>query len=208
MSKFGNLSGGGGGAETDTGAEAGSSSDEGDDVLTSMDAECTVCMQESKVSQHQVAYSVDDLYCDYSLYSLRCCLRQVRCSWSTPRTRVGHLLCEGRMPFCGPMRVLVVDEGLSVLCRQESANLLCVSITRRRGIPKLLSRHRFPSTFLCCPREREIYEIKWGRGKSMTGQTKVGRGKPVTFISLQLIWTKCAPHALICKLVLGAFKKE
>ncbi len=80
MSKFGNLSGGGGGAETDTGAEAGSSSDEGDDVLTSMDAECTVCMQESKVSQHQVAYSVDDLYCDYSLYSLRCCLRQVRCS--------------------------------------------------------------------------------------------------------------------------------
>jgi ubiquitin len=64
MSKFGNLSVGGGGAETDTGAEAGSGSAEGDDVFKSMDAECTVCMQESKVRQHQVAYSVDDLYFD------------------------------------------------------------------------------------------------------------------------------------------------
>ncbi len=65
MSKFGNLSVGGGGAEADTGAEAGSGSGEGDDVFKSMDAECTVCMQESKVRQHQVAYSVDDLYLDY-----------------------------------------------------------------------------------------------------------------------------------------------
>jgi ubiquitin C len=64
MSKFGNLSVGGGGAEADTGAEAGSGSGEGDDVFKSMDAECTVCMQESKVRQHQVAYSVDDLYLD------------------------------------------------------------------------------------------------------------------------------------------------
>jgi ubiquitin C len=64
MSKFGNLSVGGGGEETDTGAEAGSGSGEGDDVFKSMDAECTVCMQESKVRQHQVAYSVDDLYLD------------------------------------------------------------------------------------------------------------------------------------------------
>ncbi len=64
MSKFGNLSVGGGGAETDTGAEAGSGPGEGDDVFKSMDAECTVCMQESKVMQHQVAYSVDDLYLD------------------------------------------------------------------------------------------------------------------------------------------------
>ncbi len=56
MSKFGNLSVGGGGGETDTGAEAGSASGEGDDVFKSMDAECKVCMQESKVS-HQVAYS-------------------------------------------------------------------------------------------------------------------------------------------------------
>ena len=64
MSKFGNLSDGGGGGETDTGAEAGSASGEGDDVFKSMDAECTVCMQESKVRQHQVAYSVDDLYLD------------------------------------------------------------------------------------------------------------------------------------------------
>jgi ubiquitin C len=64
MSKFGNLSDGGGGAETDTGAEAGSGSGEGDDVFKSMDAECAVCMQESKVRQHQVAYPVDDLYFD------------------------------------------------------------------------------------------------------------------------------------------------
>jgi hypothetical protein len=65
MSKFGNLSVGGGGGETDTGAEAGSSgSGEGDNVFKSMDAECTVCMQESKVRQHQVTYSVDDLYLD------------------------------------------------------------------------------------------------------------------------------------------------
>jgi ubiquitin C len=60
MSKFGNLSVEGGGAETHTGAEAGSGYDEGDDVFKSMDAECTVCMQERKVRQHQVAYSVDD----------------------------------------------------------------------------------------------------------------------------------------------------
>ena len=64
MSKFGNLSVGGGGAETDTGAEAGSGSGEGDDAFKSMDAECAVCMQESKVRQHAVAYSVDDLYFD------------------------------------------------------------------------------------------------------------------------------------------------
>ena len=57
MSKFGNLSVGGG--ETDTGAEAVSGSGEGDDVFKSMDAECTVCMHKSKVRQHQVAYSVD-----------------------------------------------------------------------------------------------------------------------------------------------------
>jgi hypothetical protein len=64
--KFGNLSVGGGEAETVTGAEAGSGSGEGDDVFKSMDAECTVYMQESKVRQHhwQVAYSVDDLYFD------------------------------------------------------------------------------------------------------------------------------------------------
>ena len=55
MSKFGNLSVGGGAAETGMGAEAGSASGEGDDVFKSMDAECSVCMQESKVRQHQVA---------------------------------------------------------------------------------------------------------------------------------------------------------
>jgi hypothetical protein len=57
MSKFGNLSVGGGGAETDTGAEAGrgSGEGEGDNVFKNMDPECTVCMEESKVRQHQVA---------------------------------------------------------------------------------------------------------------------------------------------------------
>jgi ubiquitin len=64
MSNFGNFSVGGGAAETDTGEEAGRGSGEGDDVFKSMDAECSVCMQESKVMQHQVAYSVDDLYFD------------------------------------------------------------------------------------------------------------------------------------------------
>jgi hypothetical protein len=64
MSKFGNLSVGGGEAEADTGAEAGSGSGEGDDAFKSMDAECKVCMQESKVRQHRVAYSVDDLHVD------------------------------------------------------------------------------------------------------------------------------------------------
>ena len=64
MSKFGNLSVGRGGAETGTGAEAGSGCGEDDDVFKSMEAECTVCMQESKVRQHQAAYSVDDLYFD------------------------------------------------------------------------------------------------------------------------------------------------
>jgi ubiquitin C len=49
MSKFGNLSVGGGGGETDTGVEAGSASSEADDVFKSMDAECKVCMQEIKV---------------------------------------------------------------------------------------------------------------------------------------------------------------
>ena len=42
--------------------EAGSSPDEGDDMFLNMDAECSTCMQENKVRQHQVAYSVDDLY--------------------------------------------------------------------------------------------------------------------------------------------------
>ena len=64
MSKFGNLSNGGGGGETDTAAEAGRGSGEVDDVFKSMDAECKVCMQEIKLRQHQVAYSVDDLYLD------------------------------------------------------------------------------------------------------------------------------------------------
>ncbi len=64
MSKFGNLSVGRGAAETDTVAEAGSGSGEGDDVFKCMDAECTVCMQERKVRQHQVAYSVNNVYFD------------------------------------------------------------------------------------------------------------------------------------------------
>ncbi len=50
--------------QADVQLEAGSGSGEGDDVFKSMDAECAVCMQENKVRQHQVAYSVDDLYLD------------------------------------------------------------------------------------------------------------------------------------------------
>ncbi len=44
LSKFGNLSVGQGGEETDTGTESGSGSGEGDDVFKSMDAECSVFM--------------------------------------------------------------------------------------------------------------------------------------------------------------------
>jgi hypothetical protein len=55
MSKFGNLSVGGGG-ETDTGVEAGSGSGEADDVFKSMDAECGVHArnQGETSSAHQV----------------------------------------------------------------------------------------------------------------------------------------------------------
>ena len=48
MSKFGDLSVGGGGRETDTGVEAGSASGEADDVFKSMDAESKVCMQKNQ----------------------------------------------------------------------------------------------------------------------------------------------------------------
>ena len=53
------------------------------------------------------------------------------------------LLRDGRMALCGrdverrgPMRVLVVDEGLRALCRQQRANLCYV--TNKRGLAKLL----------------------------------------------------------------------
>jgi hypothetical protein len=62
MSKFDNLSVGGGGGETDTGVETGSAAGEADDVFKSMDAECKVCMQEIKVWVD--LDSVDDLYVD------------------------------------------------------------------------------------------------------------------------------------------------
>jgi hypothetical protein len=55
--KFGNLSVGGGERERNTGLEAGSGSGEGDDVFKNMDAECKVCMQETKV-RHPVSYLV------------------------------------------------------------------------------------------------------------------------------------------------------
>jgi hypothetical protein len=45
---------------------------------------------------------------------------------------------------CGPMGVLVVDEGLRALCRQQRANLRCVTITR--GRVNLLTRHSFPAS--------------------------------------------------------------
>jgi hypothetical protein len=62
MSKFGNLSVGGGG-ETDTGVEAGSGSGEADDVFKSMDAACKVCMQEIKVRHQVLIKLVGNLAC-------------------------------------------------------------------------------------------------------------------------------------------------
>jgi hypothetical protein len=55
------------------------------------------------------------------------------------------------------------------LCRQQRANLRCVAITR--GFPKLLPRHDV--------------------SRSLPSLLKI--------IYLQLVWTKCAPQALICK---------
>jgi hypothetical protein len=68
--------------------------------------------------------------------------------------RFNQLLRDGSMPILGSdkqrrglMRALVVDEGLRALCRQQRANLRCITITR--GIPKLLPRHSFPAPSLC-----------------------------------------------------------
>jgi hypothetical protein len=59
-----------------------------------------------------------------------------------------ELFCDGRMPSYvrvveqrAPMLVLVVDEGLRTLCRQQRANLRCVTTTH--GLAKLLPRHSF-----------------------------------------------------------------
>ena len=61
--------------------------------------------------------------------------------------RDNHMSFLGRdVERIGPMSVLVVDEGLHVLCRQQRVNLHCVTITR--GIPKLLPRHCFPAPSL------------------------------------------------------------
>ena len=53
---------------------------------------------------------------------------------------------DDRMPISGheverrdPIRVLVVDEGLRTLCRQQITNLRSVTITR--GLAKLLTRN-------------------------------------------------------------------
>jgi hypothetical protein len=51
------------------------------------------------------------------------------------------------------MRVLVVDEGLRALCRQQRANLLCVNMRgifarpreATRGLAKMPPRHSFPA---------------------------------------------------------------
>jgi ubiquitin C len=66
MSKFGNLSVGGGGAdsaETDTGAEAGSGSAENDDVFICMDAECLHARKQGEEASSSV-FCVDDWYFD------------------------------------------------------------------------------------------------------------------------------------------------
>jgi hypothetical protein len=54
MSKFGNLSVGGGGAETDMGTKAGSGSGEGDDVFQSMDAECLHARKQGEAASSSV----------------------------------------------------------------------------------------------------------------------------------------------------------
>ena len=54
MSKFGNLSVGGGGAETDTGAQVASASAEGDDVFKSMDAECLHARKQGEAASSSV----------------------------------------------------------------------------------------------------------------------------------------------------------
>jgi ubiquitin len=96
MSKFGNLTVGGGEAETDTAAQATSSSAERDDVYKNMDAECSVCMQERKVSQHQVLYSVDDLFFD--LPTLLTLMVRATCSRICLR-RVGTCVCVAPVPL-------------------------------------------------------------------------------------------------------------
>ncbi len=65
-----------------------------------------------------------------------------------------QLPSDGLMPMCGrekdrraPTRVLVVDEGLRALCRQQRANLCFV--TNKRGLAKLQPRHSFPAPSLC-----------------------------------------------------------
>jgi Na+-translocating ferredoxin:NAD+ oxidoreductase RnfE subunit len=55
-----------------------------------------------------------------------------------------------------PARVLVVDEGLRALYRQQRADLRCVTITR--GFPKLLTcHHNFCFFFLFFPPGYSIY---------------------------------------------------
>jgi hypothetical protein len=54
MSKFGNLSVGRGGAETGTGAEAGSGCGEDDDVFKSMDAECLHVRKQGEAASSSV----------------------------------------------------------------------------------------------------------------------------------------------------------
>jgi hypothetical protein len=68
--------------------------------------------------------------------------------------RNNQLLYDGRMLIAGreverrvPIRALVVDEGLRAFCRQQRANLRCV--TNKRGLAKLQPRHSFPETSLC-----------------------------------------------------------
>ncbi len=77
-----------------------------------------------------------------------------------------------------PIRVLIVDEGLCTLCRQQRVNLQCITITR--GFPKLLPRHSF------------LFHLP---------------APPFCFVSLFTCnshslatrMDKCAPNTLICK---------
>ena len=62
MSKFGNLSVGDEGGQTDGGVETGSTSGEVEDVFKSIDTECKVCMHNRKV-RHQVLLLLQCEFC-------------------------------------------------------------------------------------------------------------------------------------------------
>ena len=84
----------------------------------------------------------------------------------------------------GPIRVLLVDKGLRALCRQQRANLSCITIMH--SFPKLLPRHSFlfhlPAPPFC------FVSLFTCNSHSLA-----------TCFLLATRMDKCAPNALICK---------